>query len=791
MSKTLKYSDTITKLFITIIVFSFSLQVYSSDINKVDSLMNVLQSAPDSEKAVILNALSNETLPDSIEYSFELAKSALRFAREYKLKHEESLALSNLGDVSYFSNKMNEAEDYYQQSLLLSIELWDTSFMSKSYNNLGYVYLELAEYKNALESFKKSLKYEKALQSNKKIASVLNNIGLTYDFLGKYKRSLEYYLEALQMEEDSNNDEGISNVSNNIGNIYQIWGNYEKALYYYLKSLKIYEKLESKSGIAIALNNIGIIYHNWKNYDKALEYYQKALNIEDDLDNKQGMAESYNNIAIIYDETGEYNKAIDLYKKSLEIEERIGCKIGVSTSLSNIGEFYEDRGNYNKAFDYYNKSIKIDNEINNSVGLGQTYNQLGNLYVRIKQYNKAIKYYNLSSNIVEPLNIIETITENYKGLGDVYSEIKDYENAICFINKYHSLKDSIFSKEMLKRQNNLQADFEIEKKEKEIDLLNSEKKIRAMEINEKQSQLRGQRTLLYISFGGIVLFFVFILLLFRQIKKRNKANKLLNIRNKEIEENRLELIAAKEKAEGSDRLKSAFLANMSHEIRTPMNGILGFSDLLKEPGLSGEEQQTYVALIEKSGTRMLNTINDIISISKIESGQMEVNLQESNINEQIEFIYNFFKPEMERNGMQFSFRNSLHFKDAIIKTDREKVYSILTNLVKNAIKYSEKGSIELGYDLNMDNKPSQLKFYVKDTGIGIPKDRQKAIFDRFIQADISDKMAFQGAGLGLSISKAYVEMLGGKIWVESEVCKGSIFYFTLPYQTEPEEKIVI
>ena len=241
-----------------------------------------------------------------------------------------------------------------------------------------------------------------------------------------------------------------------------------------------------------------------------------------------------------------------------------------------------------------------------------------------------------------------------------------------------------------------------------------------------------------------------------------------------------ELLVAKARAEESDRLKTAFLANMSHEIRTPMNGILGFAELLKEPNLSGEKQQRYISIIEKGGARMLNIINDIVSISKIESGQVEVHIKESNVNDQIEYIYTFFKPEIEGKDMQFSFKNSLSSKKSIIKTDREKVYSILSNLIKNAIKYSKQGSIEFGYI----KKDSFLEFYVKDTGIGVPKERQEAIFKRFIQADIADKNAYQGAGLGLSISKAYVEMLGGKIWVESEEGSGSCFYFTLPYETE-------
>ncbi|MEI8113373.1 MAG: PAS domain S-box protein [Bacteroidia bacterium] len=276
-----------------------------------------------------------------------------------------------------------------------------------------------------------------------------------------------------------------------------------------------------------------------------------------------------------------------------------------------------------------------------------------------------------------------------------------------------------------------------------------------------------------------------------------------------------ELEEAKDHAEQSDRLKSAFLANMSHEIRTPMNGILGFAELLKEPGLTGKQQQHYISVIEKSGARMLNIINDIVDISKIEAGLMTVDIRESNINEQIDYIATFFKPEAEKKGIEFSCRTGLPDDKATIKTDREKVFAILTNLVKNAIKFTDKGSIEFGYvstfrqaqggagstsgavssvssvgELVEPVEPVEplLEFYVKDTGIGIPKDRQEAIFERFIQVENVDKMARQGAGLGLSISKAFVEMLGGRMRIESEVGKGSTVYFTLPYSAKTDKK---
>jgi signal transduction histidine kinase/ActR/RegA family two-component response regulator len=265
------------------------------------------------------------------------------------------------------------------------------------------------------------------------------------------------------------------------------------------------------------------------------------------------------------------------------------------------------------------------------------------------------------------------------------------------------------------------------------------------------------------------------------------ANKELAFQNEEKEKRAAELIIAKEKAEESDRLKSAFLANMSHEIRTPMNGILGFAELLKEPKLTGEEQQEYIGIIEKSGARMLNIINDIISISKIESGQIEISISETNVNKQIVFLYTFFKPEAELKGIQLSIKNSLPAKEAIINTDREKIYSIFTNLIKNAIKFTVAGSIEFGYE----KKENCLEFFVKDTGIGIRQAQKEIIFERFRQGSESLTRNYEGAGLGLSISKAYVEMLGGKIWVESELGKGSIFYFTIPCNVESEEKNVI
>jgi signal transduction histidine kinase len=247
--------------------------------------------------------------------------------------------------------------------------------------------------------------------------------------------------------------------------------------------------------------------------------------------------------------------------------------------------------------------------------------------------------------------------------------------------------------------------------------------------------------------------------------------------------NTTELIAAKERAEENERLKSAFLANISHEIRTSMNGILGFSSLLLEHDLSDETKEEYINIIHKSGERLINTVNDIIEISKIDAGILEVRKSGFNLDEIVKNLLGFFQPQAQRKGLSLHMTNKLNTPEICIFTDKNKLETVLSNLIKNAIKFTHSGGIEVNYCIKGDS----IQFCVKDTGIGVPHNRIKSIFNRFEQADIEDKEVYEGSGLGLAIAKSYILMLGGDIWIESFERVGSSFYFTLPYSLYTKE----
>ena len=337
----------------------------------------------------------------------------------------------------------------------------------------------------------------------------------------------------------------------------------------------------------------------------------------------------------------------------------------------------------------------------------------------------AIKIFGFSRQNVIDQNIFESIfPENYKTLINNYSK-------------------QIFEKS---KKDTTGFTFGLSAKKKSGELI-------PIEISMSGTEFRNEKYLVVIA---------------KDITQRKKTEK--------------ELLKAKEKAEESDNLKTAFLSNMSHEIRTPMNAIVGFSQLLSNPNFDQSKKDLFVEQININSESLLKLIEDIIYISKIEAGKIEIIKTDYSLNLLMQELYTSFlehKRRMEKENVELRLNLAIKNEEPIINTDVQRLKQILSNLIGNALKFTEKGFVEFGYRLQDDE---HLLFYVQDTGMGINKEKIKYVFDRFTKVSAKKTKLYGGTGLGLSISKHLVEYLGGKIWVESEENKGSIFKFTHPFK---------
>nr|WP_319400125.1 PAS domain S-box protein [uncultured Carboxylicivirga sp.] len=261
----------------------------------------------------------------------------------------------------------------------------------------------------------------------------------------------------------------------------------------------------------------------------------------------------------------------------------------------------------------------------------------------------------------------------------------------------------------------------------------------------------------------------YYLSIIRDLRERHRVANELQRKNKE-------LLHAKEKAEESDRLKSSFLANMSHEIRTPMNGILGFAELVRAENCDNKTRDEYLDVIISSGHQLLDIINDVLEISRIETGQINIQKSVIKLNELLHDIQIFFQPLSRQNHNEIELILPNQSDQITLYADEPKLRQILTNLVNNALKFTLNGKVQIGYVIERE----YIRFVVEDNGIGIPQDFVNKVFDRFLQAEYSDQLKQKGTGLGLSICKRLVEIMGGDIWVNSLENEGAKFEFIIP-----------
>lgn len=764
-------------------VFILTLPLFSAgNIGMTAGTQSDLKTASGQDRVLLLNELSESINEKEPQLALQYAREAYSLAVKYNNDEQQIRALLNVGDAYYYSHHHDSAHPYYHQARTLSKRHGDSLLLAKALYYIACNFDMSNHIDSSIHYYQLAIAKYETLQMPERVSVLSYLLGALYVKNGDKYQALEAYKKSLAASESQGKTQESAETLNTIGVMYYTWGNYQKAIEYYNLSLQIMRDADNRAGTAKAINNLGIVYYDMGNLDEALKYYEKSLEIEIEMGEEE-LQTYYNNIGLVYDHRKQYDKALEYYEKSLAIAEKMNDLSGVSTALNNIGELYAASGQNELAIIVMKRSLAIEKQSRDKHGISIAYNNLGELYFLGDNLSMSQHYNDSSFQLAKELGNPELLQENYLNYYKINKAHGLFAKALENLEKHTALKDSLFSENLQQQIAEIQGKYDLEQKEKEIELLNSKNLLNQITLKNKQTLLQRQQIILLILVTAIVVILIGLLILSKQTRQKKLAYQLLDQRNRELERSRRDLLAAKEKAEESDRLKSLFLANMSHELRTPLNGILGFTEILRTD-LTDPDFREMADIIHSSGQRLLDTLNAIIDLSVIESNKAEVSITYVRLHELINEATHKFAEAAEAKHLQLIVDPA--GEETTIYSDRNILVRMLNILINNAIKYTAEGFVRVSTNIITDGTSQQLLLKVSDTGIGIPAANLPNIFDRFRQGSEGHARLYEGAGLGLAICKKYVGILGGDIRVESTPWQGSTFTIALPIKNFAE-----
>jgi signal transduction histidine kinase/Tfp pilus assembly protein PilF len=650
----------------------------------------------------------------------------------------------------------------------------------------------------SIEYAKTAIELAKKLKDTTKLLRAEIIIGKAYYIKGNFSKAID------QLEKSNGLTLTIGD-SIELIDIYQIYsliytklGDFKKALEYSQNAFTLVGKLKTKDKLADIVRETGNIYFSFGESAIALDFYQKSLKLCTERNDQIGISKAFNNIGRIYSETGEYSKALDYLNKSLEIKYKFDNKLGIANTLLNIGTIHFRQENYTTALSYFAQANSNYAKVNFIEGVSNSYQFMASCYLKLKQFQQSEISFEKAWELADKAKIKTLLVTISLGESELFAETNNFKRAYEALFKYKELRDSVFSDERRNLLMELDSKYNLQAKEKQILLLSKDQELK----DTQQKKLIFWNAFLIITalFLATVIYFIYNRMRFKgrinrqlleEISQRKSIEEELHRHQEHLEtivdDRTKDLKIAKDKAEESDMLKTAFLANMSHEIRTPMNAIIGFSNLLLDPESTDTDKQEFVKLISSNSDTLMNLINDIIDISIIESGQIKFNRSKVclyGILEELRMFFDQEKHKIDKGGIQICIECEESMKNLIVFIDKNRLKQILSNLLSNALKFTNQGSILMGFKLNSS---SSITFYVKDTGIGIIPENQDSIFDRFSKFNFNNEsLIFPGTGLGLAICRELIQLMDGNIWFDSTPNVGSNFYFTIPAKTEDE-----
>ncbi|HSD08242.1 tetratricopeptide repeat-containing hybrid sensor histidine kinase/response regulator [Flavobacterium sp.] len=547
--------------------------------------------------------------------------------------------------------------------------------------------------------------------------------------------------------------------------------NYKNVLLYTQKAINYCKKNNQIYGEANQTFRLAEIYYDLKHYNDALEIFSKSITILNSISKKPNykVSEAYYYIGLIYIEKKRYELAENFILKAEEIQKQLKVKDNADLIKLQKGIIARKKGNHTLATEYFSSiAAKSQNKVSANTKAEALY-QIGSIEIENKRYNLALNYFNRALELNRKNRDLNQKSNILLAISNAYDKLLNKTAAYTYLKKHLNLKESITLANDEKLGIN---DYEAFKETQRI----QEQLLRDKQNEQKQKDDKFSKLISILAIAIISILSLLSLSLYKNNIIRNQSNSLLKEKNNE-------LIVAKNKAEEASRARSEFLSTVSHELRTPLNAINGITHLLLQENPK-KTQMHYLTSLQFSGNYLTNFINDILEINKIESNKLEIEYISFNLKQLLIDIQNSLKEIATVNNNQFLLKIDSAIPDNLIG-DPTKLSQIFMNLINNALKFTHNGTVSVIARLRCyTNDNATIYFQIIDTGIGIPEDKLKTVFKSFSQGSVEINRKFGGTGLGLTIVKKLVKILGGQIRLKSTVGEGSTFSFELNFKED-------
>lgn len=652
----------------------------------------------------------------------------------------------------------------------LQLELLDTTRVSL---NLKIANLHLNKSSDSASFYyNKALDIAVKIDSKPQVSKIYYAIGRYNQNRGNYNVAIENYLAAAQIFKNIENIKKEARMFNNIASCYLRLYAEDKSIENYLKSLSLNRSIEYQEGIAKNYLGIGDLFYNQGNYEHAKQYFQDALEIYKKLEDKNGISTSYINLGNATADAGDIITGLEFYKKSIKIGKEIDNQLGIAINYNNIGDCYIQLKQYPEALNYFFKALKISKNLKKNDLASVLLMNISDVQIKTKNYHEGIVSANKSLIIAKKMGNLGYQAENFELLSNAYESLGNMRRAFSYNKKYITIKDSLLKIDKTNKVKLFQALNELDETQDTINELSIKNEITELKYETG-------RKFVYFLTGSMVLFGLFVIILIQQQTSKKKAYNLLEYKNYQINKMNNEIQTQRDNLKLINKTKDKFFSIIAHDLKNPFNSIKGFTELLIENSNEYDEEKKlkFLKIIKGSTLKAASLLNNLLIWANSQSGNLKFNPQKVELIQVVSNVISLL--EIQAINKDIKIVDNIE-KNLFVLADKNMLATILRNLISNAIKFThQNGKIEI----LATKKESFVEITVKDNGVGISKSEIKNLFSIEVKNSNVGTANEQGSGLGLILCKDFVEKHGGKIWVESEVNKGTEFKFTIPFIT--------